>query len=1066
LQQFISRTISFIIIFQLSFIFQIQNSYAGVGKKLQGTAKKKINKLACKGGGSNIGSEFGCKGLDIITSDPNFLKEVVNMVLIMTMSLTLINSKCEKTEAGKTLKPKSITAGITHWIHKISSLIYIFAELQNVITLRRLDSKLSKKAKEKGQTIKYQTLLKIQKAKLAASEKKQKILDISTLGLGASSAVELGMSAAYGGWGTYLKYQETAECAAKEIDISSCAIPGGASATVTSTVAASTTVVSSKCSIESLKEEMSASLIKTAKNTVMKKVVTGITTVVGGVIGKKVTEKAGGGKVAQVGGAAVGAVVASKVAKKVVEMVASDGDSKTMDLKQIVKECVEKRAKKIVKTKAKQIAAAAAHNICTPFTCAATAAASCAAAIATLKEECGCAMRNVKDLPDTIKQIGKNVKLPEKVVDNDALAINLARHISSDKSLSRKGVKEKEETCGVDYTDWLTRHDLECKSRFDFLSDEEKGEKPEENPVESKAGTEADVGDKNNTDNKDTALGTENTNEKVLGQEGDPTEVDNSEGKSSVHTESKFTSGKSVGELSGSAAGMMAEEDALKQQQGNSGVNDNLISTEKQEKLDPVEVETNSSESQNYENGIDNCTETINADGTINPATGSGCSSGIFNQLEKILGKEVSIFKRLTSTKTMDIHQGLKSNDADKWAKMLLNDPSLIQEYNGLNGAEKTKMNKAFSILTEAIIHLQSSIFPVAHAEGANEFVSSTKEASVLGGLGVTAIGMLIFPEFIKKGMQLTTVLQRNPLRRGIFYLATYFMAKENSKSNKKRIKGIRTNIKSIEEVMQQDGIPLEEEKSATSFIPGFIKNNLQVFPNVFAANMIDENLVPLCIDGDYFTTKCTCASTNSCGNAITRVNKRSTLFQIPAFAKSTRAQLSFVRKMAAGKATGDDFTSLHNSLRSYSKDLDPEIAANNIDFVLVDSGLPKFNIVKRSKNLMAALQKKGVSQLLEKSGSKLDITKFDFNTEVIVDLEKKSQNITETTPKARKKKNSKIIDNMKISVKAGKKAENLGDFVLKTGDINPNTEHDLFKIINNRYKRVWLNNDLEKNNN
>ena len=1071
----ISKLISFLITFQLVFVFQIQNLEAGVGEKLQKKAHGKINRMLCGGEKSGVHTEVGCKGLDIVTNDPKFLRSVVNTVLLMTMSLNLLNSKCEKTDAGNKLKPRSITAGITHWIHKVASLIYIYAELQNVLTLRKLDSKYSKQAKAEGQDNKFRALLKIQKAKLEAAKKKQKILNIATMGIGAASAVELGMSAAYTGYGAYLKSSEAAECVAKDLQISSCAVPGATLVNTKASVASGTTVVANKCSVESLKEEVAGTLIKTAKSTVIKRVVSGVSAVVGGTIGKNLTEKAGGGKLAKVGGAAVGAVVGAKVAAKVSEKLAeaimSSDDKKAMTVQGVLKECVEKRVKRKIESKAKEMLTAAAVSTSDPLTLSARVAVNCAAAIASLEEDCRCSLRNAKALPKVLKKIAKNLQLSQDLIDNEEMLLSLFEDVKVDEFLSGSGVTKSEDTCGVDYTSWLTRHDLECKSRFDFLSGEDTNdeENSDDNPDKEQKNNDGEECQKGN-DIKDVPTGDKGCVVEVdscgnRGVERCPAKklgVQSNEGDSSNYVPVTDDDRARMAEQNNSngsdqryeemRAQMLEEERQRREQQPS---NDNPPTNKEDEQTPsglckPDGSTTESSNSSGCKVVLDSC-------GVILSESCPESTESKYNPFEKLIEN----FSYLTPSKTNAIHDGLKGNNYEKWAELLLNDQDLILEYRSLDIVQKNKLNDVFGLLTQALINLNDTILPSAIAQDADEFVSKKDESSLFVGLGVTAVGILIFPDFIKEGMRLSTVLQRNPIRRGMFYLATYFMAKENTKSIKEKINGIEKNIKALEEYMNKEGISLEDSVQEEAFYK--FLNGLN-FINLAHANtnVIGDNLVPLCIEGDTFSTKCTCKSTNSCGSNIQKQKVRSSLFGIGPLSKTVGAQISFVKKMSKGKVTESDYNSLYNSLNIYSKELNPEIAANNIDYILERNGQRKLGIVNRSKRLVASLKRKGLKQLIKKSGSKVDIKNMKINND------ENTSSSQQSNKKSIKGLNQNVVYDNKSQENSPKKAklekaQKLDDFLINTGEINENKDQDIFQIINNRYKRTWLDNRLNK---
>ena len=60
-------------------------------------------------------------------------------------------------------------------------------------------------------------------------------------------------------------------------------------------------------------------------------------------------------------------------------------------------------------------------------------------------------------------------------------------------------------------------------------------------------------------------------------------------------------------------------------------------------------------------------------------------------------------------------------------------------------------------------------------------------------------------------------------------------------------------------------------------------------------------------------------------------------------------------------------------------------------------------------------------------------------------------------------KKKESSLKTKKIKNKSLRKEEKLSDFVVDMGDINPNKELDLFKIIRNRYTQAYMDGVIEE---
>jgi hypothetical protein len=314
-------------------------------------------------------------------------------------------------------------------------------------------------------------------------------------------------------------------------------------------------------------------------------------------------------------------------------------------------------------------------------------------------------------------------------------------------------------------------------------------------------------------------------------------------------------------------------------------------------------------------------------------------------------------------------------------------------------------------------------------------------------------------------------------------------MASENVKSTKVKIKTVDTQIKTLKQFMKQEGIPIVDDEEAevdpsvnqpteevdpTSGSLYFFKNELRgvlnLIPTAFASTgVFAKNTVPLCIEGESFSTKCTCASTNSCGNEITNTRLRSNLFKIKSFSYLVGAEQSFIKKMAHGKATENDWHLFEKSMSVYSKDIDPIIAAKNLDMAFSNAGMVKPNLINRSKLMLAALQKSEVQKLIKNSGIGINPKEIDFKTDfgtTYNNLIKSNYNDSLAPSSLPTKGESATagIDKPKIAKpadpfgrKSNRKEESLNEFSLGDNDINSNTQIDLFKIITNRYRQVWF---------
>ncbi len=969
------RLLSSIIVLQLVFVFQIQNVHAGVEKTFQKKANKMVTGLACD---STEG--FGCTVLDTAVDDPELLNEVVNMILLFTMTLTLIDSKCEVTKSGKELKPKSYTAGITHWIHKLAALIYIYAEIQNVITLRKLDKEYSDSAKVEGQLPKLLALQKVYQAKQDAAKKKLKVLKLSNMGFGASAAIDIGMSAAFGIWSGYKQGAEATMCLKSQVDLASCPVIGTSAANSTTTGAALVGEATNKCMAKFQTIASAQTLISTAKSTVTNTVVKGVSSAVGGIIGKKITEKAGGGKAAQIAGAGTGVFIGKKVGAKVADAIAENIEFLKTDpgssLQEIVKseprKCITEGVNEVAETTAKNVAASVFVDTCAASTlgtaCPAAISASCALKSFLQKENCVCMVRNTAKVAPALKKMVANLSLTsdlledEKLLDTmatDAGADDLLAEVSgawnsdymdidleldADKDLTNDQINEKwavddqksadarenlrkDNTCGIDYTNWIIRHDLECSSAFDFLNEDEIKEAP---PVSA-----------------------------------------------SINKHMQLFKSESM-------------------------------------------------------------------------------------KFEELLAKDWS--------------EALNNNSPEERSevvKLMFNNSKLSVEYDSLDLDGKMQVEDVLRLLADAMKSLKSNLLiSSAYAEeltaeekekqvddalkSEKDFTSTTNEVTAFTGLGLGVVGMFLFPKFIKKGMKLTTVLQRNPMRRGIYYLASYFMAKINLDTTKKKISRIGDNLKVVEKMIE------EESGGQTSMGIPFKKKFFYKFSPIQSAhaNVVANNLQPLCMKGAKFDLTCECLKTNSCGNRITQFSPlRTEIFEgDPAFLNFTRAQMSFVKKMSVGKVREQDYTSLENTLRSLSPKLDPIVAANNLDANFKLHNMPELNMIKHSKRLVASLQNNAFEELKKFKGAKIDLSKLKksdvYDSLDTVGKEKGSPEIAE---KPSVGQNIEKFTRANTIQGSATKEQSLADYKVDMSDINENKDLDLFKIIKNRYHKIFF---------
>lgn len=1187
---FFKLLVNKLLAFQLIFVYPFYNANASglkdkidFGQRMKDSVQTEVTDFLCEraigGEGESTAQDIGCKAVGIAAGkSPEVMEALVNMLLIMSMSVSLINSDCKVTDAGKKYLPKSHTAGITHWIHKLASLIYIYAELQNLIALRELKGKYDERSKQGGQAEKFRTLVALQEEKIEALEKKREILEISTLGFGAAGAVELGLSAGMSVWGTVKSARETMECNVKTITSNTCGVPGGASAGVQANVTAGVGRIATNCTAKYTKDNLVGSLIGEAKTQVKGRLMSAIGRAVGG----QLTQALGGGSGAQIVGEAAGSVLGQKYGGKAADK-ASAGVGKagtavlgeeasqkvggyvTKSLKESsqdginlqdpsgqLQKCVKDKTQKEVTGAVKKYATAAALDSCAGTmgaSCAVAATANCALQVAWAKEGCNCALRNIKDTKDVAKFLKDNTDLPTELTTNPKLLSRMAASIKNDERYYGEGVDDEDLVCGVDYSGWAVRHDLECRPAFSFLRDEEPKEKSQEDLAredgEEEAPRIAGAGE------EDPAVAGASEDKPTVSGNGDyiinTIDLGDKICKEYINSETGVIE-KSVCEGEEGYADSQAETASPEETQGESPANNELDSSAEVSSssgredfstcingegrvvdgevyctsgvADPNQRELADDEARNtsvrlegderctYVNGAKVGCQKINKEadrensrndsqrsamvieertrkrladecGSREKEDWQECHDRVKEEetqkwyqpeasinpaLQKIQ-KELRYIESFKKEKAQSIYVGLSSTTPEKWAELFLNDQGLIEEYRAMDSENKGQVNKALEFLSRALIKLSEQVVPSAHAEDTDQFVSSTEEGSLLGGLGITGLGVLLFPKYIKRFMGYTTVLQRAPIRRGVFYTTSYFLANENVKSTKKRINKTKDNLKKIKEVMEKNGMslttPVEENAGA------FLRNFMQAFtlPNAIAS--AGQPRVPLCIENGGFSTSCVCHSRGGCGNEITKRAYRSELLGIKAIKDIFSTQLSFSRKMARGQVTDTDYTHYKNTLDSQSKKVDPAIASQNLDRILKDSGMPALDVFEKARRFTASIKRSAVQEAYEAAGEKFDPRQHDFSSDTFGEEDRASDGATsgqESKANKGEPKDNKDLIKKKTAAfepKSEREEESLSNFALNMNDINKNKELDIFKIIQRRYQEYYMRGEL-----
>ncbi len=964
---FFRKTLSNILIFQVLFISNYSYSKDNLkvdGKltQLEKISSKAVSGIGCKGFGKGKllkkGSLLACKTLKSTAANKTeIIRAAINAVTLVAMSTSLINSSCKRTEAGKKHLPKSYTANVTHWIHKLSALLFIYAQVQNAISLRKIEKKFKKLLKETdGQDFKFQTLLQSQKEKLKSLKKSKKILNIASLGFGASSAVELGLTSVNFIWGKIKNVTEGKKCIDGNLSLANCGVVGASLGTELKRYSSDVVDMGKSCIAQFKTINFAALAMKEAKSQVAKQVSKGVEKLVGPIasgVSSTLSQNLGGGKIGELAGSAGGDLVGSTVAKSLSKSIAtttesminsSDSFSKLNESASTEKslaywkkqptECITKKGAALAKQAAVGLIQSAAVDGCAAtggLTCGPAIALACATKAITSKEGCLCTLRAAKDLPGTLKKIlGNSKDLPPELIKNEELLAKLYEDIKKDKRLIRKGVDRSDDICGIDRVNWGVRSDLVCKSLIK-LKDGDKKVKGDENV------------------------------------------------KDALFFESILNSSNRV-------------------------VVDDLL------------------EMEGFKDSFDRQT---------------------FDNKKKVNKTLKLLVEGINSLRKMMISEAVA-------------DVASIEDEILVKKNQKTADQKEVGVLNTAKKDNEfKSAKKIEKPNSQLDIVNLKSEVSLAAGLGLTGIALLVFPKVAKELLRFTAVMHRSPLRRGIYFLATYLLSRTTYKSIDTSITQAKKEIKQLKEYLKSIEIKERDESNFTSLL-----KKINFIPLAFSSlNREESDSVMLCFDGGVLSRSCQCSLGSGCKSSqVTPLLHASKLEELKPVNRLLSAQRSVLRKMERGQMLPKDYTKYEKQLTFLSKDLNPLIAADNLSFALKELGV-EVDILKESKVLVAALESNSYKVLEEELGGALD--KIDFDQDIketerseVIDTNK---NILSDTKKRKvlKRLGDAPIDSIAPTMKTSltsKKVKSLDDFVINVNDINKRRSDSIFKIISRRY--------------
>lgn len=466
-----------------------------LGLKAGQMLNKAIVKSACKKMGTRVGGtsediqdysikgtagEIGCESLNLAMNQRDVNVGLMNIVLLLTMVVSVVNSKCSTTKDGKEFKPKSHTANVTHWIHKLAAVAYIYAFLKSSLEVKKIYDDLEDKVKENPEADQIEfsrNHLAAMNEEKASLEKKKKLMKIASVALGAAAAVEGGLIAANMGFGAWMQMSEAQTCSLSKTELANCANPG-ASALNEAKKTSFIQDIKTRCVAKFKNINLAGSLVRTARNKVVGEVTKQISKQVVKAIGEE----------SQTLGQAAGTVVARKAAfpidkflQESLNQVGKDCSSKHEndagvrtekcnanlikefeDLKsgQCVKDEINHRIERWLKEKGAAAAVAATYG--TPAAPAAIAA-NCGLSGEGNIQDCKCAIRNIGGLAGGLARYKQD------------LSFKSVEDMKKKKGyIPLEGVKKDEEVCAVDYVNWGVRHDLSCVPLFSDQTDEER----------------------------------------------------------------------------------------------------------------------------------------------------------------------------------------------------------------------------------------------------------------------------------------------------------------------------------------------------------------------------------------------------------------------------------------------------------------------------------------------------------------------------------------------------------------------------------------------------------------
>lgn len=434
-----------------------------IGDKVRSALVKSGCKQMGRKGLTGVSGEIGCEALEIGSKTEGVKENLMNIVLMLSMVVSLINTKCARTERGENHLPKSYTANITHWIHKLAALVYLYADFQN--TRKNFQIYQELEAVAEGSVSTQSDALLIQKDAMeemkASYTEKKGLLKTSATALGAVSAIETGMVAGMIAIGSWRAMGEAKVCTLSKTALTSCASP--ASPALVSQCKVGTIDLIKQTCMDYYKEiDIAGSLIKTGREKAVQMAISQVTSRV-----SETFENQGAGtKVIAQAATNVASRKSSAYLDKAIQDNVSflkDGEG-SKNLFTVVDDtksakCVQDAIKKKTDEWIEEgvAAAAVAATAATPAVKAAIAK-NCALQTKREIDRCTCMMRNIGGVKQAAAIYKQNILM--KDIAEKEKDIPLV-----------PGVDQQDDVCAVDYINWGVRHDLNC---VPFLADDKK----------------------------------------------------------------------------------------------------------------------------------------------------------------------------------------------------------------------------------------------------------------------------------------------------------------------------------------------------------------------------------------------------------------------------------------------------------------------------------------------------------------------------------------------------------------------------------------------------------------